>query len=214
MELHVSPKKLEIRKLSNLDIIRAILFEKQKYKKEKKSKREPGISVIANILATKIEDIYRKLDGNVIQKDKIKKKICEIYKLRKSLLKFPRAQRYHPGFSSKMEKYRQLMLMSLDVSRKRFDMPKRKKKIVRGKMDRIENVEIDTTYEDQDESSSDDDDDNRDSNYEPTGRKSSSKKKKDLSEIIETQCRYGASGRGAHQQSSMPPFARLESPKL
>lgn len=191
-ELHVSPKKLEIKMLNNSDIIRAILFEKQRHKAVKKSKKEPGISAIANILAKQIETIYRKLNGNIIQKDKIKKKICEIFKLRQSLLKFPRAKRYDPSFSHKMEEYRQLMLLSFDVSRKR-STPKRRKTALHRKQDRIDDVQAN---DDEDVSVFSSEDGNEtDLNYEPPGKKSSSQKKTDLTEIIETQSRYGASDR-------------------
>lgn len=129
MELHVSPKKLSKTSLNNLDILRAILFEKESYKRKTDSKKEPGISVLANILATKIEGIYRKPGVDLKGKDALKKKVCEVYKYRQKMLKFSRTQRRELVFVNRMKMYRQFMSQTLDVFSKHRDQKPKKRKL-------------------------------------------------------------------------------------
>ncbi len=187
MELHVLPKTLPEKLLNNLDIMKAITFEKQKWMKQKDTAKEPSISRIALVLAIKVQHIYRKLNQPTIERDKLKKKIMKIYNCRQQLLKIPRLQRHQPAFLKKIRMYQQFMSESLDVYRKRYSSKRKKKKLQKNK------VELVST---EDEDVSMDSDNEKDLDYEPPCKKSKiAKEKIDLTEIIEAQYRYSGSDR-------------------
>lgn len=191
MDLHVRPKKFSRKFLKNLDVVRAIIFEKQQWMDQNHTKKGPGISKIANTLAIKVQRIYRDLNQPLIQRDKIKEKIKKIYNYRREMFKTPRLHRHRQKFLKKMEIYKQFMLEFLDVSRKRY-LPKRKKvKLQKNKIEPMVTEDLNVSHE-----SNLDCDDKNDLDYEPPCKKSKiAKKKTDLSEIIEAQWRYSGSDR-------------------
>lgn len=194
MELHVSPKRLPKKKLNNLDILRAILFEKERYKHKANSKKEAGIFVLANIVATKIEENYRELGIENIRKDKLKRDVCNVYKFRQKMMKSPRPRRHNEEFTNKMKLYGRFMSKSLSVSCKSVAQVPRKRKTTPKK--HLDIVHADAEINDTDEFSEVDDE--NDLNFEPILTKSSaasSNKKRNLSEIVEAKSRYGVSYR-------------------
>lgn len=158
MDLHVTPRKLCTKILTNLDILRAIIFEKQ----QNQSKKEPGMAVIAIELAKKVEQIYNDLNQPIIQRDKIKEKIKKIYDYRQKMFKIPRLQRHSQMFLKKMQVYKKFMSEPLDVSRKRY-LPKQKKEMRKNQIEPILTEDEDVSYD-----GNVDCDDENDLDYEPS----------------------------------------------
>lgn len=97
----IFPKNFENRFPTKLETLRAFLYEKQSYLNENLSKKEPSNSIIADVVAKKIQKIYADAGVKTLRKDVIAKKVMKAYKSRLDLLQFPRNQRYTKLFLKK-----------------------------------------------------------------------------------------------------------------
>ncbi len=113
MRFLFSPKKLPDTFPTKLDILRAFIFEKKKWMKDQSSKKEPPISIIANVITEQIQKIYL-ATGTQLQKDRVKAKIITIYKSRLELLRIPRSKRYL--LTKKLEQLKSSLSNRLDIA--------------------------------------------------------------------------------------------------
>lgn len=101
-----SPKKLRVNKVpSKLDILRAFIFEKEKWLEDNDTIKEPENSLIADILTEKIQRVHCIAAVKNLRKDKIKDRIIKISNSRMNLLKIPRTKRYSEMFTKQQEKF-------------------------------------------------------------------------------------------------------------
>lgn len=209
-----SPKKLTLDKLpKKLDILRAFIYEKEKWQDINRTKKYPGSSLIADILTEKIQIIYNRIGVKPLRKDKIKQKILKIYNSRMDLLKIRRMKRYSKACAKKEEEYLASMEDHFDVGdrdRSESKPPRKitcKEEIVHSSahevtsnsrraaavMSRQKSYAVITN--DECTGNAEIDENNSDPDYEPQFGNDSTKKT-DLSEIIAVKSRYSFSDRG------------------
>lgn len=213
MKIFSSPKKLELNKIpTKLDVLRAFVYEKEKWLSKNKSKKDPGGDLIADILTDKIEKIYHTAGIKPLRKDKIKEKMLKVYQSRMNLLKIRRTKRYSEMYAKKEEDYCTSMANLLDFAenneyRARHEVVHKKQKLdktvsrdefsLTGNRDaavlsRQRSYAVITNNELERATESDTD---NDSDFQPLS-KDTTTKGKNLSKIIEIKSRYSFSDRG------------------
>lgn len=112
----IFPKKLCNKFPTKLDTLRAFLYERQIYLDSNLSKKNPPISIIADVVVNSIKSIYSKAGLATLRKDIIKGKVLKVYRSRNKLLKFARSQRYSEIFLKKKEQFESIMSETLEVA--------------------------------------------------------------------------------------------------
>ncbi|CAI5783275.1 Hypothetical predicted protein [Podarcis lilfordi] len=79
---------------TELDIARCFLHEKQKWMIENSAKKEPDNSIIAEIVVSKVESVYKRASIPTVRKDTIKARVLKVYEKRQSIIRIPAARRY------------------------------------------------------------------------------------------------------------------------
>lgn len=195
MDFPVSPKKLKRDSIpTKLQIIKAIAYEKMKWMRGNLNKKEPNISVIADVVTGNIKKIYSRAGIEVIRKDKIKERVMKIYNFRKSFLKVPTTRRNTKSFAQKKSAYKSYMAQLLDVECRSVA----KKKVKDTKKKKISDLCMDpgdiylSDESDCTRSTEKDDDPDFVPHCKPIPKYN---KRLDLSEIAEVQSRYTSSDR-------------------
>lgn len=161
-------------------------------------KKEPKISLIADVVTRKIQKIYSMAGIQVLRKDKIKEKIIKIYNFRKSLLKVSKIKRNTKAFTRKKNSYKSFMAQFLDVECRNKDAKKNKANSKKKKKKKIRELCMEPLDEFLSNESSDTEppEDNDDPDFVPHGKHTPKyNQRKDLSEIAEVQSRYTSSDR-------------------
>lgn len=196
MEFVVKPKKLKLGNIpTKLQVLQAILYEKRIWMRQNVKKKEPKISLIADVVTRIIQKIYSRAGIKVLRKDKIKEKIIKIYNFRKSLLKVSKIKRNTKAFTRKKNLYKSFMAKFLDVECRNKDAKKNK---ANSKKKNIRELCIEPLDEFLSNESSDTEpaEDYDDPDFVPHGKRTPKyNQRKDLSEIAEVQSRYTSSDR-------------------
>lgn len=213
MDFLLLPKKLKLNKLpTKLDILRAFAYEKEKWLDKNKTKKNPGSSLIADILTEKLQMSYDSIGIKTLRKDKIKQQILKIYTSRMNILKIRRSMRYSKACEKKVDEYVASMAHDFDVSDRTCSEPKRRKITCKKKVNDSAALDASLTHRrsaavssrqksyavitnDESRSNSETDDIQDDPNYQPECENVTTKKK-NLSEIIAVKSRYSLSDRG------------------
>ncbi len=211
------PKPLTLNNLpSVLDVIQAFLYEKAKWMVDNRTRKEPTISIIAEIVTGKIQRIYKAAGIATIRKDKIQDKVRKTYNSRLHILKTSRSKRHTILFSKKKECFESCLSKIFRVnSTKASVKPKsirqnRNADIITNRQSLMNKKRSAALLSRQktyiiamegemysDESPADPKLENQnDSDYEIQPSKTSNKiKQSDLSEIVEIKSRYSTSSR-------------------
>lgn len=215
MSALLTAKKLKLTKLpKKIDILRAFIYEKEKWLEKNKTKKDPGSSLIADVLTEQLQITYSTVGVKPLRKDKIKQKILKIYNSRMNILKIRRTMRYSKTYEKKEEEYLAYMEQQFDASDQNHHRESKlcrkissKKKLIQYSANEDEPnkrraaaiLSRQKSYaviaNDECIGNTEIDGDNSDPDYEPQCNIDATKKN-DLSEIIAVKSRYGFSDRG------------------
>lgn len=182
-----SPKKLSTKIPTKLDVLKAFMYERERWMVNQSTKKGPPNYVIAAKVTEQIKEIYTAAGIKTIQDDRIKAKVISIYKSRLELLRIPRSQRY--ALSNRVQHLKTSLSMILDITCKN-NTPDTSNTVYSQNVDAEHSL-----YED---SSSEMCSDGSDEDYQVSSSESSSPvrtKKMDLSEVVDAKVRYTTSGR-------------------
>lgn len=143
MDHVLCPEKLSLNKFpTNADIMRAYIYEREKWLLNNGTEKEPKISIVSKLIAKQVRKIYKNAKIKTIKKNKIKEKVTKIYKSRLNLLKIPRSKRCSKMFSKKMELYNLYISQLFEITtRNCTSVPKRSNEINKQKKMSIDNTQ-------------------------------------------------------------------------
>lgn len=142
MDCILVPEKLSLNELpTNGNILRAYVYEREKWLLDNDTEKEPDTSLISTLIGKQVRRIYKKAKIKTMKKCKIRQEVAKIYKSRLNLLKVALSKRSSKPFLKKVEVYKSFLSNKFEITQRKSKPPSKKNSNDRKKIEKT-NTEL------------------------------------------------------------------------